>query len=217
MFTTSTPLPSIEEIKAIRCDKEAMRLLLKLRTDLSAAIRKLKPETLLALARQYHPEAETYYQATAMLGLEVMDAMRALAQHGEDVTSLFRAEIARQAPTFAKAARRSLEIPRALDDIGRRLYFIDSDISERRDNLRKAGVKPDEIESLISKVAKEHETRRAEFHAERAALLAEQEALVAFLKTKNEKYIPDGFGIVEVPHISGRDAHCDHVGAARAA
>lgn len=208
--TIRPPLPTSEQIRDQRRDQETMRLLLKLRDDLASGIRKLAPESLLALARQYHPEAETDYQAAAMLGLEAMDALRALAQHGEDVTSLAQAEAARLAPAVAEAARRSLEIPRALEGIGRSLRFMDADINERRDNLRKAGVKPDEVERLISQGDKEREARRTVLNAEHASLLAEQEALCEFLQTGNEKHLPAGFSIVEVPRISARDALRNH-------
>src|SRR5690606_5385685 len=123
---------------------------LKLREDLAFGIRKLAPESLLALARQHHPEAETDYQAAAMMGLEAVDSLRAMAQHGEDVIRLAEAEKERLAPMVAGAGRRELAIVRELEGVNKSLGFIDSRVDERRNKLIKAGVQHDEIDALIA-------------------------------------------------------------------
>ena len=212
MFNTvRLPLPTAEQIRDQHRDQETMRLLLKLRDDISYGIRKLAPESLLALARQYHPEAETDYQAAAMLGLEAMDALRALAQHGEDVAHLSKAETERLAPVVGEAARRALGIPMRLEGLNRSLSLIDSGINQRRDNLIKAGVKPDEIEALVASGEEEREARRAELNSKRQALLNEFQALDMFLQTRDEKHLPEGFNLADAPpRISGHDAMRSH-------
>ncbi|WP_025915597.1 hypothetical protein [Herminiimonas sp. CN] len=217
MFTTHPPLPTPEAIRDLHRDQETMHLLTKLRADVATAVRKLEPESLLALARQHHPEAETDYQAAAMLGLEIMDALRALSQHGEDVRNLDKAETARLAPMVAEAGRRSIEIAHKLEGAARSLRFAEGTAAEREANLRKAGVIGDNLQRLMADGEDERAECRSTLNAERTAMLAEQEALSKFLKSGNERHLPEGFHIVEVPRISGRDAHHNHVGAARAA
>ncbi|MFT3847902.1 MAG: hypothetical protein QM739_04270 [Propionivibrio sp.] len=205
--TTNLPLPTAEQIRDQRHDQETMHLLLKLRDDLAYGIRKLAPESLLALARQYHPEAETDYQAAAMLGLEAMDVLRALAQHGEDVSHLSKAEADRLAPMVAEAARRALAIPMKLDGLNNEFRSIDAGLNERRENLIKAGVRADEIERLIANGAEDREARRAELNSKRQALLSEFEALDMFMQTRDEKHLPEGFNVSDAPpRITGHDA-----------
>lgn len=192
MFKTNPPLPSADEIRAFRHDPQALRAAVKLRADLSQGIRLLEPETLLSLARQYFP-GEDAYQALVKFGLEATATLRELAAHGEDVRSIAGAEAECLAPLVAAATRRVLEIPHKLEGIGSSLRFMDADINERRENLRKAGVKPDEVEHLIAQGTEEREARRAALNTERTALLAEQESLARFLKTRDEQHLPAGF------------------------
>ena len=212
MFNTARlPLPTIEQIRDQRRDQETMRLLLKLRDDLASGIRKLAPESLLALARQYHPEAETDYQAAAMLGLEAMDAMRSLAMHGEDVTSLAMAEKERLEPVVAEAARRALAIPMKLEAANSELRHMEIRIAEREASLRRAGVKSDDIQRLMAEGEEERGARRIELNSRLRALLSEMEGLDMFLQTSDEKHLPKGFSLADVPlRISGRDAAQQH-------
>ena len=196
MFTAHLPLPSADEIQTLHRDGDTMRTLIKLRADVLAAVHTLEPETLLALARQYFP-GESDYQATVKFGLEVMDALRALVFHGEDVLSMNEAERARLAPLVAEAGRRSLEIVRKLEGTACALRFMEGHTAERETNLRKAGVKGEELQRLMVGGVEDREARRTALNDERTALLAEQEALGKFLHTRNEAHLPEGFAVPE--------------------
>lgn len=210
MFTVRPPLPSPEDLQSFRLDAEAMRAAVKLRATISAQVFLLRPETLLALARQFFP-GENYFQAISKFGLEAVAALRELTQHGEDVCSLSKAENDRLAPLVAEAARRSFEIVRKLEGVSNALRFIDADIIEREASLRKAGVKGEDLARVMADGAEDREARRTALNDERTALLAQQGALSDFLKSGNERHLPEGFSIVEVPRISARDALRNHV------
>lgn len=202
MFTTHPQLPSPAAIRDLYRDNDTMRLLIKLRADIVAAVQGLEPETMAALARQYHPEAETNYQAAAYFGLEVMAALRALSQHGEDVRSIAGAEAECQAPLVATATRRIFEIPSKLEAVKSQLRHMDVAANERRENLRKACVAGEDLERLMAEGADERTARRTSLNAEHQALLAEQESLARFLKTREEQYLPAGFTASELIKVS---------------
>jgi hypothetical protein len=210
MFTTPQQLPSIEEIQAFRHDSEAVRAAVKLRATISAQVFLMTPEAMLAVAMQQFP-CEDAHSAILKLHAEFDHVLRALTQFGEDVTSLAQAETERLAPMVAEAARRDLEIPRALEGVNNELRSIEIRTAEREASLRRAGVKGEDIQRLMSEGEEDREARRADLKSQRQALLAEQEALCEFLQTGNEKHLPEGFSIVAVPRISGRDAVRNHV------
>lgn len=209
MFNTANlPPPSPEDLQSFRLDAEAMRAAVKLRATISAKTFMLKPEAMLAVAMQQFP-GEDAHSAILKLHAEVDHALIALARFGEDVTSLAEAENERLAPMIAEAARRVLEIPPKLEGIGRSLRFMDSDINERRDNLRKAGAKPGDVDILIAQGTEEREARRTELNAQREALRQEADELGLFLQTRNEQDLPEGFTVTVPPRISGRDVQRD--------
>ncbi len=206
--TANLPLPSPEDLQSFRLDAEAMRAAVKLRATISAQVFLLKPEAMLAVAMQQFP-GEDAHSAILKLHAEVDHVLRALAQFGEDVNSVAEAESERLAPMIAAAARRDLAIPSKLQGIDNVLKVMDASTDERRDNLRKAGVKSDEVERIIAQGAEERAARCAELNAERSSLLAEQEALGMFLKSRNEQDLPEGFTVTAPPRISGHDAQRD--------
>lgn len=211
MFNTANlPLPSPEDLQSFRLDAEAVRAAVKLRATISAQVFLLKPEAMLAVAMQQFP-GEDAHSAILKLHAEVDHVLRALAQFGEDVTSLAEAESERLAPMIAAAARRSLEIVRKLEGVVFSLRSIDAGIAEREASLRTAGVKGDDLQRLLADGTEGQEARRTALNTERTSLLAEQEALDKFLQTGNEKHLPEGFSIVDVPRISARDALRNHV------
>lgn len=197
MFTPNLPLPHAEAIQSLRRESETMQLLAKLRADIVAAVGKLEPDTLMALARQYFPDADTNYHAVACFGLEVTDALRALTRHGEDVRSLYKAESARLAPLIGEAARRSLQIHgRLLPDADASIRSHDLRVEGRRAALMKGGMEGDDLERELAKNAPE----RDEMLSQRAALEREFESLKRFLTSRNEDHLPDGF-TVPVPLV----------------
>lgn len=201
MFKTNPPLPSADEIRAFRHDSQALRAAVKLRADLSQGIRLLEPETLLALARQYFP-GEDDYQALVKFGLETTAVLRDLAAHGEDVRSIAGSEAEYLAPLVATATRRVLEIPSKLEGVKSQLRLMDVTANERRENLRKAGVADEDLERLMAEGADERTARHTSLNAEHQALLAEQESLARFLKTRDEQYLPADFMASEPIKVS---------------
>ena len=213
MFNTANlPLPSPEDLRSFRLDAEAMRAAVKLRATISAQVFLLKPEAMLAVAMQQFP-GEDAHSAILKLHAEVDHVLRALAQFGEDVTSLAEAESEHLEPVIAEAARRALAIPAKLEGIARNLKFMDASTDERRNNLLTAGVKPHEADRLIADDKEDREARRAELNAQREALLGEQAGLDMFMQTRNEQDLPEGFTVTVPPRISGRDAQRDSLTA----
>lgn len=201
MFRTHPPLPSAEEIRAFRRDPQALHAAINLRNDLAQSIRLLQPETLLELAGQFFP-GEGDFQALAKFGLEVTAFLRELAAHGEDVRAIAGAEAERLAPVVAAACRRDLAIMSKLGVVDAQLRLMDVHVEERRANLQKAGVVGKDAERVLAEGSEERAASRTALNEERAALLAEQEALGRFLTTRDERHLPTGFEVSEPIKVS---------------
>jgi hypothetical protein len=196
MLEINPSIPAAKDARVLHGDKETVTTLISLRREMLAQIRQIKLVTLMALARQYFPAEDSDYQTAAKFSMEVMDALRALIQHGKDTQDVIDEESERLAPALSKASRRSFEIHARLDALDRSLRSIGIDVEERRSALLKAGVAADDADRIIAGGGKEREAHRNELNAERIALLAEQEALSKFLKTRNEQHLPAGFDAV---------------------
>lgn len=190
MLKIDLPTPGAAEMREFNRDQNAVRTALTIKTDLIRAIQRLRPFTIAALARQYFP-GESDFHALAKFGLELTATLRELAEHGEDCKNILLAADAKSGPLVAAATRRHFEI------IGEALPRIDCEIAsherraqEKRKALEGAGVAGDDLERLAG------DDGIGGLIAEKAALAVENDDLVRFMKTQDERHLPPGFKAV---------------------
>ncbi len=183
------PLPTADELRAIRNDTEAMRAAVRLREDLSQAVKQLRPEVLLVLVRQQFPD-ETHFQAVTKFGLEAIATRRTITALSEDMAALERADNERLAPVFNAAATRHMEIVGKLNGIPREIQCAEGTMRRKREELKALGVTD---KAVVERLAPTPDY--AAFSAKREALEAENACLVEFLKTKDESKLPHGFSV----------------------
>jgi hypothetical protein len=205
MLRTNLPVIDPQEIRALNRNQELQHTLIDLRRDVETAARRIELGTLLALARS-RSSGENDPGAVEKLVIEVRAVLNELAQHGEAVRTLVKVERERQAPLVAEAGRQDIELQRKIEEIDRGLHLFGSEVETQREALRKAGIKPAEIERLIAQDAESREARRIGLVAERDALLTEQKALGQFLRTRDEQCLLEGFTVHEPIKVGGR---CD--------
>lgn len=182
------PRPSPEEFRAVRRDAEVQAEANRLRTILAHTVRNIEPESLLALARHRSPGA-TDHEAMGKFVREVTALLQELVVHGNDARAALAADQERLKPTFSKAASRHFEVVRNLTQIDAEISRHESDMQKRRKNLAAAGVKGDDLERLAPVVGP---TALLE---KQTALRLENEALLRFLSTYDERHLPDGFTV----------------------
>jgi hypothetical protein len=157
-----------------------------LRSDIARRMARLQPASILALAMSRHPE-QLAEEAFETFRGEVAEYLCVLETCSDDSQAALAVEKERLAPIVASAAHRDLDIVARISTIDARIRANQRNDAEKSKRLRSAGLSGNELESVASP------TDNSELLAERAAMLAESEALQEFLRTRNEQHLPDGF------------------------
>lgn len=160
-----------------------------LRRELSKALAALNPAAIVALAMSIAPDKSAAValqqfkdKTTELLGL--------LSTSSAEAQAAQRAERDRLAPVVAAATHRSLEIVGVVNRIESLIRSREADDHGKRDRLRKEGLSGAELDRASAPFDS------SELQAERATLLAEQEALQKFLRSRDPRDIPEGFAEV---------------------
>lgn len=190
MFKADFSMPGAAELREFNRDQDAVRTAIAIKADLIREIQRLHPFTIAALARQHFP-GQPDFQALSRFGLEIAATLRDLTEHGEDCKAIMRAADAEIAPLFETATTRHFQI------IGQDLPRIEAEIAscarraqEKREALKKAGVAGDDLERLSATDG------IGGLIAEKSALTVENDSLVQFIQTKDERHLPPGFKAV---------------------
>ncbi len=182
------PLPKIDGAEQLRLTRtNVIGAVEALRNDVVRRMTRLQPASILALAMARHPE-QSAEQAFETFRGEVAGFLSALETCSTESQVALGAEKERLAPIVAAAAHRSLDIVARISNIDGRINANQRNDAERRERFRKAGLTGAELESVAASP-----TDNSELLARRADLVAESEALQEFLRTRDERYLPEGF------------------------
>lgn len=157
-----------------------------LRREMSKALAAINPAALVALALYREPNKPAAV-ALQRLTREVTESLGLLSAAGERLQTAQRVERDRLAGVVAAAAHRSLEIVSAVRHVESRIRSGETADHGKRDRLRKEGLSGAELDRSAAPFDP------SELQAERAALLAEGEALEQFLQTRDPRHIPEAF------------------------
>jgi hypothetical protein len=181
------PLPQINGAEQLRLTRiNVIGEIEALRNDVVRRMTRLQPASIMALAMSRHPE-QSAEQAFATFRSEVAEFLCALETCSDETQVALNAAKQRLAPIVAFAAHRGLDLVARISNIDARINANQRNDAEKRKRLRNAGLKGDELESVAST------TDNSELLAQRAAMVAENEALQRFLRTRDEQHLPEGF------------------------
>jgi hypothetical protein len=196
---TSTTVESSEytqeelaaDARTLRADPASMTAAEALLARLRANLADISPVSICFLATQRHPGRVV--DALATLNEEFGELFANLAFISEKVEEAEAAERTRLAPLIAEAGRRVLDGTTRLENIPSEVAYVESIAGAARVKYETAGLSATEIEGLISKLASDNAQRAADLKEEQTRLAAEIETLGAFLRTRDESALPDGF------------------------
>ena len=156
-----------------------------LRREVSKALAALHPAAIVALALSIAPDESA---AVALQRFKNMttELLALLSVSGEKAEAAQRAEQHRLAGAVATAAHRTLEIAAAMTHIESRVRFGEAAHHGKRARLRNEGLSGAELDKAAAPFDP------SELHAQRAALLAEQDTLEIFLRTRDPQHLPAG-------------------------
>lgn len=157
-----------------------------LRREVAHAVSGMSPAVIVSLAMSRHPE-QTAALAFASFRSEVTECLRMLDSSTKGLQDALDAKREQLASVVAAAANRGLEIVQLVSHIDSKIACSQRNDEEKRERLRQAGLTGAELETVSAS------TDNAELLAKRAALLAENEALQEFLRTRDEQDLPEGF------------------------
>jgi hypothetical protein len=197
-------VPTVEEIRELRGDDDTVKSLVRLRYDIAAAVRKLEPETLAAVACQCFPDTPVGY-AIEQLGERIRFALHGLAAHSEAIRGVRKTESARITPLLGAALDRAGNLQRKIAGQDICLRILESEKDSQREAFRRAGVVAEDINRLLSESETAREARRTKLVTERAELIAEHDALVRFLKSNDESDLPKNFSMAKPPKFIPSD------------
>jgi|GEM_PF-5083649 len=157
-----------------------------MRRDIARAANYLPTVGFVALARKRHPDLPVAAAFDAFM-VEVADFIAEARAIGSIAVADLDEEEKRLAPVVAAAARRDLEIQRRVENIDKSIATNKSRRDEKRKKLIAAGLNLAEVNSHT---ATEDTSNLSD---ERAELLTEGGALQEFLRTRDERTLPEGF------------------------
>ncbi|WP_246795670.1 hypothetical protein [Burkholderia perseverans] len=189
------PPVSTEQAVVLWNSTDATQLGFRLRHELSRAVEKLDPFTLIALARRHHPDMPDL-DALQLLGDEAIAMLDALKEHGVAAREVLRAEKDRLQPKIHAATRRAFAIEDQVRLLARDIATHSARRQERRAQLEAAFVPKEDIERLAPT------TPPTDLIAKRDALIAEQSALHQFISSLDERHLPEGFVVPPVFRIT---------------
>lgn len=158
----------------------------RLRDGLARSIARLDAMTVIAAACAQFPEVPPE-QAIGEFQRAVNLLVCSLEKHGADLKAAFNAERERIAPVLAAATHRHFALIAHINSIDGKLRCSAASDENKRARLRSAGLTGAELDSVTAP------TDNAALLAERAELQAENDALLEFIRTKEERHLPEGF------------------------
>ena len=186
-----TPADLAADVRILRSDPASMTAAEGLLTRLRANLADISPVSICFLATQRHPGRVV--DALATLNEEFGELFANLAFISEKVEEAEAAERTRLAPLIAEAGRRVLDGTTRLENIPSEVAYVESIAGAARVKYETAGLSATEIEGLISKLASDNAQRAADLKEEQTRLAAELDTLGAFLRTRDESVLPEGF------------------------
>jgi hypothetical protein len=182
------PLPKINGAEQLRLARETNVIgdIEGFRNEIARTVTRLQPASIVALAMSRHPE-QSAEQAFETFRGEVTEFFYALETCSDESQAALEAAKQRLAPIVASAAHRGLDLVARISNIEARINANQRNDAEKRKRLLNAGLKGDELESVASP------TDNSELLAQRSAMVAENEALQEFLRTRDEQHLPEGF------------------------
>lgn len=187
----SLPTPNAADLLALRNDRPAFIAAVELQRDLAKAVGKLLPETLAAIAVQHMPGA-TRLEAIGNLQAKFADFNAAISDFNNLAVAARNEYLDKIKPVFDRVSRRHFEINH---DLGRIKSRIESAKSVRKGSIKAlvdAGASQSQAEAIILEQSNQVV---AELVAEHDALVAENETIRCFLKSKNLSDLPQGFSL----------------------
>ncbi len=193
------------DARTLRSDPASMDAAGALLTRLRANLADISPVSICFLATQRHPGRVV--DALATLNEEFGELFANLAFISEKVEEAEAAERTRLAPLIAEAGRRVLDGTTRLENIPSEVAYVESIAGAARAKYETAGLSAAEITGLTKKLADENAQRAASLKEEQVRLATELDTLGAFLRTRDESALPDGFAPRSpVPVLSYRPA-----------
>lgn len=183
-FTTPTA-DNVKQLHSLRAQPGVHASLVKIKYAVQR-LSELHDGTLTESAKYLHPGL-TEAAALAAFADELQEFVDAAIMHTHEFRLSWENEQRRAVPVVAAATRRMFECHEKAEGLNRRITRADSDVSERRGRLTKAGCPPEEVERLVPQIDV------PALQAEREALLEEARQLELYIKTKNEADLPTGF------------------------
>ncbi len=193
------------DARTLRADPASMAAADALLCRLRANLADIGPVAICFLATQRHPGRVV--DALAILDEEFGELFANLAFISEKVREAETAERERLAPLLTEAAQRVLEDTARLENIPAELAYVVAIPESTRAKYEAAGLSAAEIAGLISKLADDNAKRAADLKEEQDRLTAELDTLGAFLRTRDESALPEGFAPrPAIPVLSYRPA-----------
>lgn len=186
-----TPADLAADVRILLGDPASMAAAEAVLSRLRASLTDISPVTVAFLAVQRHPGRVV--DAIAVLDEEFVEVFAEMAFIAGRVKEVEAAERKRLAPLIAEAGRRVLDGTARLENIPSEVAYVESIAGAARVKYETAGLSATEIEGLISKLASDNAQRAADLKEEQTRLAAEIETLGAFLRTRDESALPDGF------------------------
>lgn len=174
------------ELRILMRDARLVENVDAMRRDITRAANYMPTVGFAALAIKRRPDLSIQAAFEALMS-EVAELIAEMEALGALAVADLDKEEKRLAPVVAAAAHRGLSIVGDISNIDARINSSQRNDAEKRERLRKAGLTGAELERVSAA------TDNSALLAQRAALLAENEALQAFLSSRDEQDLPEGF------------------------
>ncbi len=179
------------DVRILRGDPASMEAAEALLSRLRNSLANISPVTIALLAVRRNPGRVV--DAIAILDADFVDVFANMAETSDEIKEAEAAERTRLASLLAEAAQRVLEGTARLENIPGEIAYVRGIAEAARKKYESAGLSATEIEGLISKLASDNAQRAADLKEEQTRLAAELDTLGAFLRTRDESVLPEGF------------------------
>lgn len=156
----------------------------KIQRDIRQIAELCTPSAVARIAKQRHPDSN---DPVTKLAEELNDLVAGLEAFNIGLAEAKRAEDDRLMPVIKSATRRLFEVADQIDRLDRMIGRSAQDHAARCKRLGEAGLSAGEVEKLAPL------PDVAAMESERAALIAERNALDGFVRTKDEGLLPARF------------------------
>jgi hypothetical protein len=160
----------------------------EVRKTIQRALGELNPAGIVSLALSLKPD-DPPASALAKLKAGIGETLTALAAAGTTSGKAHHAEQQRLAGTVAAATHRTLEIAGELNLIKSLIRSGENMETGKRERLRAAGLDGEELDRVAAPFD------ATTLNAQHSQLVAEQDALETFLRSRDPKDLPEGFEV----------------------